>query len=72
MPLPRVKKPKLYSLRSSDQQADEGVLPSEAEQRQLGIAIVKLPNTIHNDMDDHATAAQRDEIRKHLLSFLRK
>ena len=33
MVLPRTTKPRVYSLRSSDQPADPGVLPTEAEQR---------------------------------------
>jgi predicted esterase len=70
MPLPRTASPKVYSLRSSDQPADEGVLPNEAEQQKYGIKIIKLPNTIHNDMDDHANNRQRNEIREYVLSFL--
>jgi predicted esterase len=70
MALPRTNKPKVYSLRSSDQPADEGVLPTEEEQKKFGITIIKLPNTLHNDMNDHATTPQRQEIRKYLLAFL--
>lgn len=70
MPLPRTHLPAIYSLRSSDQPADEGVLPNDAEQKKYRITIIKLPNTIHNDMDDHANQAQRDEIRKYIMIFL--
>ncbi|OUJ69199.1 alpha/beta hydrolase family protein [Hymenobacter crusticola] len=73
MALPRTKKdPQVYSLRSSDQVADAGVLPTPEEQKRLGMTIIALPRTIHNDMDDHATAAQRQEINEHLLRFLQK
>lgn len=51
MELPRTKQPRIYSLRSSDQPADEGVLPTIEEQEKFGIKIIKLPNTIHNDMN---------------------
>lgn len=71
MAFPRTKNPKIYSLRSSDQVADAGVLPSEAEQVQFGIQIIQLPNTIHNDMDDHATLAQRQEITGYIWAFLK-
>ncbi len=71
MPFPRTRHPKLYSLRSSDQPADEGVLPTAEEQKTLGITIVKLPHTIHNDMDDRGTQAQRDEINRYILRFLK-
>ena len=70
MPLPRTTKPKVYSLRSSDQPADEGVLPTKAEEKKYGMTIIKLPNTVHNDMDDHANNEQREEIRKYIIAFL--
>ncbi|ATL49626.1 alpha/beta hydrolase [Chitinophaga caeni] len=70
MPLPRTIEPKVYSLRSTDQPADEGVLPTEEEQKKYGITIIKLPNTIHNDMDDHANKRQRKEIRDFIMTFL--
>ncbi|WP_428659273.1 alpha/beta hydrolase family protein [Runella sp.] len=70
MALPKAKKPKVYSLRSSDQAADEGVLPTDEEMKKFGIAIIKLPNTIHNNMDDSANEAQRQEIRKYIMAFL--
>ena len=70
MMLPVTYHPKVYSLRSSDQVADEGVLPTSEDQRKFGIKIIRLPNTIHNDMADNATNVQRDEIRKYILTFL--
>ena len=70
MPLPNANKPKIYSLRSSDQVADEGVLLTEEEQKKFGIKIIKLSNTLHNDMDDHANNEQRQEIRKYVMEFL--
>jgi len=70
MALPRTTNPKVYSLRSSDQPADPGVLPTEAEQKKYGITIIKLPNTIHGDMCDNATDKQREEIRDYVLTFL--
>lgn len=71
MPFPRVSKPQLYSLRSSDQVADEGVLPTSEEQQQLGIHLVQLPQTKHNDMDDSGTATQHEEINQYILGFLK-
>jgi hypothetical protein len=60
----------VYSLRSSDQPADEGVLPTEKEIRKYRIKIVKLKNTTHNEMDDNANDKQRKEIQNLVLSFL--
>jgi predicted peptidase len=71
MALPRTKGVKVYSLRSSDQPADEGVLPTAKESRKYRMSIVKLANTPHNDMDDNANAAQRKEIQEYTLAFLK-
>lgn len=71
MALPRTKKnPKVYSLRSCDQPADEGVLSSAEESRKYGITVIKLPNTIHDKMDDFANPAQRKEINGYIIQFL--
>ena len=70
MALPRISYPKIYSLRSSDQPADQGVLPTDEEQREYGIKIIKLPNTIHNNMDNNANNIQREEITNYVLTFL--
>ena len=72
MPFPKTKQPRIYSLRSSDQVADEGVLPNEQEQKSFGITVIKLNNTIHNDMDDNANDIQRKEINSFVLEFLRQ
>ncbi len=70
MALPKQKDVKVYSLRSSDQKADEGVLPTEEEQMKFGIKIIKLENTIHNVMDDNANKEQAKEIRNYVMTFL--
>ncbi len=70
MEFPKTKKVKVYSLRSSDQPADEGVLPTENEIKKFNMEIVKLTNTTHNEMDDSANDQQRKEIQKYILSFL--
>ncbi|MDI9871749.1 alpha/beta hydrolase family protein [Flectobacillus roseus] len=70
MSLPRTKLPKIYTLRSSDQPADEGVLPNEFEQKKWSIQIIMLPNTPHNNMDNHADERQGKEIQTYVLHFL--
>lgn len=70
MALPKLKKAKVYTLRSSDQPADEGVLPTEKETKKYKIKIVKLANTTHNEMDDNANDEQRKEIQKYILTFI--
>ena len=67
---PKKSQPKIYSLRSSDQIADEGVLPTIKEQEKFKIRIVKLKNTIHTDMMDNATEKQKIEMNKYIMEFL--
>lgn len=70
MTFPKSKKVKVYTLRSSDQPADKGVLPSEKEIEKFKMTVVKLLNTTHNEMDDNANDEQRKEIQKYILTFL--
>jgi len=70
MPLPRTLNPRVYSLRSADQPADEGVLPGTEEQQKYKITIVDLQDINHNEMDDDATEQQREKLRNHILRFL--
>ena len=70
MALPRSKEVKVYSLRSSDQPADEGVLPTEKENKKYKMTIAKLSNTTHNEMDNNANKDQRIEIQKYVIEFL--
>lgn len=70
MPLPRARRPRLLSLRSSDQRADYGVLPTLVEQTKYRIRIAQLPVTRHNDMSDGATADQKYEMNGIISGFL--
>lgn len=73
MALPRTRHhPMVYSLRSSDQPADTGVLPTAEEQALYGMKIVALADMPHNSMCNQATAAQRQEINRHVLAFLQE
>lgn len=69
MPLPRRKRPRLLSIRSSDQVADPGVLPTLGEQQQFGITIVQLP-VRHNDMWDGASDEQKRAMTEVITHFL--
>lgn len=59
MKMPRTARPRICSVRSSDQPADPGVLPTAAEQRRYRMVIGTVPGLIHNDMWDGATAEQK-------------
>jgi predicted esterase len=68
--LPRISYPCVYSIRSSDQLPDEGVLPTFEEQCLYNITVVQLPNTLHNDMANNATQNQRVEILDLISKFI--
>ncbi len=70
MPWPRASRPRIFSIRSSDQRADDGVIPSPEEQARFGMRIVTLSATKHDDMWDGATDAQQAEILGHIGRFL--
>jgi predicted peptidase len=70
MSLPKIKNIKVYSLRSSDQPADDGVLPSEKDLKMYDINIIKLESTTHNEMDNNANDNQRKEIQNYIFNFL--
>ena len=70
VPFPRSTRPKIFSIRSSDQPADPNVLPSEEEQKKYKIKIVKV-NTIHNDMGGMGTEAQKLEINNYIIGYLK-
>jgi predicted dienelactone hydrolase len=61
MKMPRTARPRICSVRSSDQQADAGVLPTAAEQERYRM-VIGTASVIHNDMWDGATAAQKQAI----------
>jgi len=72
MPLPRTLSPRVYTLRSSDQPADEGVLPTEEEQNANKITIIKLTDVMHNDMGSRANSDQQKQINNYLIQFLKE
>ncbi|QND63953.1 alpha/beta hydrolase [Mesorhizobium loti] len=62
MPLPRTAKPRVCSIRSSDQQPDEGVLPDTKQQLDLQMVIGSVPGLEHNQMWDGATEEQKSKM----------
>lgn len=69
VPLPRSDHPKIFSIRSNDQPADPGVIPSQEEQEKYGIKIVNV-DIHHNDMGGMGTESQKWEINHLILGFL--
>lgn len=63
MPLPRTSQPRVCSIRSSNFEADPGVLPSKIEQQDFGMLIVGV-GVKHDDMWDGAAPEQKKAILK--------
>lgn len=69
MPLPRVNHPKVYTLRSKNYAADEGVLPTEQEQKKYCMTVQLTPIN-HSDMDNDATPEERKIIMTNIEKYL--
>ena len=69
MPLPRTRMPQVDSIRSSDQPADEGVLPTLEEAEDLHIRVV-TSSIPHNNMGDAGTSEQRRELVELVVRLL--
>lgn len=69
MYLPRTSLPKVYSLRSNDYPADEGVLPSSEEQKKYHITV--LPTQInHGHMDDKGSDEEKTLLKNTILKYI--
>lgn len=71
MALPRTKSPKIYTLRSDDYPADEGVLPSEDEKEKYGM-VVEFTTIHHSSMDNDVTPEERKYMTQKVLEYLEK
>jgi pimeloyl-ACP methyl ester carboxylesterase len=71
-PLPRTATPRTLTLRSADQVADAGVLPSAVELPASHTCVVPLPGALHNDMHDGGPQALRHNIEAVVLGFLQQ
>lgn len=71
MYLPRTSRPKVYTLRSSDYPADEGVLPTSEEQRKYNI-VVQPTNIMHGHMDDKGNAEEKEILNNLILQYMKE
>ena len=69
MPFPRSKYSKVFSIRSSDQSADPGVIPTVKDQIKYKAILVNV-NTVHDDMGGFGTKEQLFEINNYIIQFL--
>ena len=72
MRMPRTDSPRLYTLRGCDYEADEGVLPTEEEQKQYHMTVVKLDGIKHRDMGRRGTDDQHDIIKRKVYEFVKE
>lgn len=70
MPLPRTAQPRVYSLRSNDQPADPGVLPTPEEQERYRITVVPCKDIGHNSMGQRGTPEQDRVLLGYIRGFL--
>lgn len=71
MIMPRTEKPRLYTLRGCDYDADAGVLPTEQEQEQFHMKVVKLDGVTHSNMGENGTEEQHNLINRFVYGFVR-
>ncbi|WP_415327159.1 alpha/beta hydrolase [Chryseobacterium sp. MMS23-Vi53] len=69
MYLPKTSIPKIYTLRSNDYPADEGVLPTPEEQEKYHIT-VKFTQINHGKMDDKGSEEEKDTINRLIEEYL--
>jgi predicted esterase len=71
MPFPRTQVPRIISLRANGTKADDGVLPTQAEQEKLGIRIVNMPDAKHMDFCDRGLAEMKQKINEIVLTYVK-
>lgn len=71
VPLPRTKDVKVLSIRASDFEADNGVLPTESEKAEFGICITEITDSKHNDMSDFGPVSLKSQVQKVVREWLK-
>lgn len=71
MLMPRCNSPKIYTLRGSDYEADDNVIPTKEEQQKHEITVVKLNGIKHGDMDNKGTRVQHETMLQYIYDFLK-
>lgn len=71
MIMPRIRKPQLYTLRGCDYDADADVLPTEQEQEEYRMKVVKLDGITHSNMGEKGTEEQHNLINQHIYNFVK-
>lgn len=72
MIMPRVKHPQIYTLRGCNYEADPYVIPTQKEQKEYNIRVIKLEGIEHGDMDNKGSGEQHRTMLGYLQQFLKK
>ena len=72
VPLPRLKRIKVLSIRASDFPADSNVLYTPSELKQYNACVVTIAKSRHNDMTDNGPAWLKTAITKTIDGFIDK
>lgn len=70
MIMPRTEKPRLYTLRGCDYDADGGSTSHKQEQEQFHMKVVKLDGITHSNMGENGTEEQHRLINQSISGFL--
>lgn len=70
MIMPRTEQPCIYTLRGSDYDADEGVIPTPEEQARFHITVVRLKDINHSDMGNKGTEDQHRVMLDYIYDYL--
>lgn len=70
MKIPRMSKPKIYSLRSNDYPADENVIPTNNEAKKYEI-VIEYTDINHSNMDNDANEKERKYLTEKILEYLK-
>lgn len=70
-PLPHDKSLRVFSIRASDFEADEGVLPDVKERNVFAICIVKIPHAEHNDLTDAGPRWLKTDVQTLLAKYVK-
>lgn len=72
MKMPLTDSPRIYTLRGCNYEADEGVLPTENEQKKYRMTVVKLDGVTHSDMGRRGSDEKHEIVRRKVYEFVKE
>lgn len=71
MPIPRIHKPRILTIRSNDLIPMDGVLPTNADLKKFNIKVVKIPNAKHMDYCDRGNIEIKKITNQIIIEFIK-